>query len=138
MRRMILAATILSLAATGRYPADAQVPCPAPAPDQIVVFENVSRLGNCRVLSIGRFASAAAFAPVRNDSISSISVGAGVRAVLYQHANFGGLKAHYEGGRAGRRILFEHVPLESRELLVPRGARPRAQPPAGELVHLSE
>lgn len=95
-RSFATGALVLGLAAiAGR---EAAAACPAPAPDQIVVFESVARTGNCRVLGIGRFASATDFAPVRNETISSISVGVSVRAVLYQHSNFSGRKAHYEGG----------------------------------------
>jgi hypothetical protein len=33
-----------------------------------------------------------------NERISSINIGSGVRVVLYEHANFGGRQAHYDGG----------------------------------------
>jgi hypothetical protein len=33
-----------------------------------------------------------------NDSISAIDVGTNVRAILYEHVNFGGRQAYYEGG----------------------------------------
>ena len=72
--------------------------CGLPAPDQVIIYQNRVRGGQCRVLGVGDFRNADQFQPVRNDSISSIDVGSAVRAVLYEHSDFRGQQAHFEGG----------------------------------------
>lgn len=71
--------------------------CPLPTADQVVVYTDSNHAGSCRVLGPGSYSSASAFG-VSNDAISSIRVGANVRAVLYEHTSFTGREALYEAG----------------------------------------
>lgn len=50
------------------------------------------------MLEIGNYTTSSSSSSVPNDSVSAIDVGWNVRVVLYQHSNFGGLQAHYDGG----------------------------------------
>lgn len=75
------------------WPAD----CSFPQPEQVIVYDEIDRGGACRLLDIGYYRDPASFR-LPTDSISSIDVGANVRAVLYEHNEFRGRQAHFEGG----------------------------------------
>ena len=65
-------------------------PCAAPAPDEVVIYEDAGHRGRCVVKGIGRYDDAAAFGPLRDDSASSIEVGGDVEAVLASATKLGG------------------------------------------------
>lgn len=79
--------------------------CPAlPGTNQVIIWEDVNFEGRCAVLEIGDYAGphfGSKPNKVYNDTISSIRLGAGVSADLYQHADFGGVLYHYENGPFG-------------------------------------
>lgn len=66
-------------------------PCGVAFDDQVVIYQHSQFGGKCKVLDVGEYAHSDAFAPVGNDSVSSVQVGASVSVTLYQHANFEGL-----------------------------------------------
>ena len=70
--------------------------CGLPGPNQVIIYQDINRGGACAVLELGDYPNASTFG-LPNDSISSIDVGTDVRAVLYEHANFRGRQAHFEG-----------------------------------------
>ncbi len=78
--------------------------CGFPGPNQVVIYQHISRGGQCRVLEVGNYLGPAQFAPVPNNSISALDVGSAVRAVLYENENFSGRQAHFEGGFYYNRI----------------------------------
>ncbi|WP_434427320.1 hypothetical protein [Nannocystis pusilla] len=85
------------LAVEGR--ADAACPCTTtPGSGQVTVWQNSNFGGQCCTLGVGDYADSASFR-MGNDSISSLKVGPGVRAVLFEHHSFGGREATYEGGQ---------------------------------------
>ena len=69
--------------------------CGFPGPDQVIIYQHTNRGGTCQVLGIGNYPTSFG---LPNDSISAIDVGPNVRAVMYQHGQFGGRQAHYDGG----------------------------------------
>jgi hypothetical protein len=71
--------------------------CGLPEPNQVIIYQGRERRGRCAVLGVGKYPNPSAFG-LRDNSISSIDVGADVRATLYEHANCGGRQAHVEGG----------------------------------------
>jgi hypothetical protein len=74
-------------------------PCPdSPGPDQVIVYQHRGFGGKCAILGIGRYPKPSYFAPVGNDSISSLKVGSDVRVHLFENHNFGGQVALYEAG----------------------------------------
>lgn len=77
--------------------ADSQfIPCNSPpAVFEITVWANGNFTGACRTLQIGNFANATQIG-LANDSVSSLRVGAAVRAILWEHDNFSGRPAVYE------------------------------------------
>src|SRR5687768_15697645 len=72
--------------------------CGLPGPHQVIIYQDRNRGDACAVLEIGKYPNSSQLGGVPNDSISAIDVGSNVRAVMYEHANFGGRQAHYEGG----------------------------------------
>lgn len=128
MRHQSLSAVVLILA-TG-FAATAMAACPAPGANQAVVYTDPNFGGNCAVLVIGPWPMSDLIeAGIPNDSISSISVGSGVRVVLYENDPFSGRQADYESGsyatltngvdeqtsslrvqaNNGHRIAFQHI-----------------------------
>lgn len=71
--------------------------CGFPGPEQVIIYEHTDRGGACQVLGVGNYPASSSFG-LPQDSISAVDVGSNVRAVLYQHDDFGGRQAHYEGG----------------------------------------
>lgn len=72
--------------------ADTLTTDPAPAaepPLQITVFQHANYVGASQSFGVGRH-DAGAFVSVKNDTVSSIRVPAGLRATLFQHAGFTG------------------------------------------------
>ena len=94
----IVVASLIALVRTEVSWAYADFCWPAsPSPNAVFVYDGANFDGACAILQDGdKFPDLGSIG--WNDRISSIKVGSGVRAVLYQHANFGERKAHYEGG----------------------------------------
>jgi hypothetical protein len=74
-------------------------PCGVAFPDEVVIYEAANFSGRCRILGVGEYARPDAFRPVRNDTISSIQVGADVSVTLFQAANFGGVQRTFQPGQ---------------------------------------
>lgn len=70
--------------------------CPTPAWNQIVVYGDANRGGPCQVLGVGSYN--APFGGVQNDWMSSIELGVGVSATLYQNGGFSGNSYTYSNG----------------------------------------
>jgi hypothetical protein len=93
---------VASLAIAG----PAHATCPAsPGTNQVIVYEHSNvdptKRGACAVLDIGSYLNppfGSGANVVGNDIISSIAVGAGVSADLYQNSNRSGVLYHYENG----------------------------------------
>jgi hypothetical protein len=75
---------------------DALVP-DFPGPNQVIIYQDNNRGGPSQLLEFGDYPVSSSFG-LRNDSISAIDVGSNARAVLYQHSQFEGRQAHFEGG----------------------------------------
>ena len=71
--------------------------CGFPGPDQVIIYQHTNRGGVCQVLGLGNYPTSSSFG-LPEGSISAVDVGSNVRAVLYEHGNFRGRQAHYEGG----------------------------------------
>ena len=78
----------------------ADTPCPLPGPTQVVLYQHANFRGACSVLGLGEYAHSDAFAPVGNDSVSSLEVGSNVSVTLYQDANFAGSKVMFTAGQS--------------------------------------
>ena len=94
MIRRIFAAFALIVSDFGA--ADARPGCRAPESLEAIVYEDENLGGACHVLGLGAM-SDVGDAGIEDDSISSVVVGDGARLVLYQHDDFGGKLAHFEG-----------------------------------------
>jgi hypothetical protein len=94
LKNTVLAAAT-SLGVSFVLPAWAE--CGFPKPDEVVIYQNSNRGSPCRLLALGNYPTASSFG-LPNDSISAIDVGSNVRAVLYQHSQFRGAQAHFDGG----------------------------------------
>ena len=97
--RWLLRAAAISLVALGAVSSHAA--CPDPNADQVVIYQHPEfnpRGGRCSVLEIGSYPNSCTFAPVVNDSVSSIKVGTNVRAIVFEHSPFAGKDAVYERG----------------------------------------
>jgi hypothetical protein len=98
MNRHPLAPMFSALLSTASLAAPAWSACPDPGPNQVVIWKDGSFSGTCKTLELGSYATASAFSPVPDESISSIKVGANVRVVLSKDPNFGGEQSLYESG----------------------------------------
>ena len=86
---------VLALVATAAPWANAAA-C-EPSYFQVAVYRDADFQGSCAILGIGEYSNGDLMR-VGNDSISSLIVGSGVRTTLYEHNDFGGQQAFYEGG----------------------------------------
>src|SRR5688500_10396230 len=71
-----------------------------PGPNQITIWQERDFAGPCKTLEIGSYPNSSFLSPVGNDSISSLKVGSNVRAHLFEHKDYDGHVALYEGGSA--------------------------------------
>jgi hypothetical protein len=94
--RLIKLVVLTSSVAASFTPSAWANDCGFPGPEQVIIYQDTNRGGACQVLGVGGFPTSFG---LPNNSISAIDVGANVRAVLYEHGNFEGRQAHYEGGR---------------------------------------
>ena len=98
MRILSMVKVVVLVLVTG-FVEEAVAACPAPGANQIVVYTEPNLGGNCAVLGIGPWPMSDLIeAGIPNDSISSLSVGTGVRAGLFHEDGFSGPEADYEGG----------------------------------------
>lgn len=96
-RRLAAAAAVVMvlLAPAGARPAQGNR-CPLPEPEQAVVYEDEDLRGACALLGLGKHTS---FPPVDDNQVSSLTVGANTRVVLYDRFRFEpGGHTYYEGG----------------------------------------
>ena len=67
-----------------------------PNSDQIALFEHGNYGGTCKIFGIGDYADPGAMG-FPNDAASSIKVGSNVKAILYEHAGYGGASEEFSG-----------------------------------------
>jgi hypothetical protein len=79
-------------------PSALAIGCRYPAQNQAVIFQDANRGGKCRTLAPGLYPTPSYFAPVPNDQLSSLDVGANSRVVLSEDANFLGHQMYFDGG----------------------------------------
>ncbi|PCC74108.1 Beta/Gamma crystallin [Nannocystis exedens] len=99
--RIVLALPVVTLATLLGLEARAEAACactPTPGSGQVTVWQHAEFTGECCTLTVGDYADSASF-KLSNDSISSLKVGPGVRAVLYEHGGFAGREATYEASQ---------------------------------------
>ena len=85
---VVLGSSAAVLAQDEPVPAAPDAAC-VPGLKEVVVFQNANYTGKCAKMKIGRYANPAAM-KIANDTISSIKVGASVRAVAFENIDFGG------------------------------------------------
>jgi hypothetical protein len=78
-------------------PMETAAACRAPNDLEVVVYEDANLKGACQILGIGAYPNTSAFGG-RNDKISSLSVGNGVRVALFKDSNYYQPEADFEGG----------------------------------------
>ena len=61
-----------------------------PSTNQAALFADVNFRGACVLLNIGDYAAPTALAPVGNDNVASLMIGANVQVGLFQHDDFRG------------------------------------------------
>ena len=94
----LLICTVFTLGASIVVPLAHAACKPTPSFNEVIVYEHDTFRGKCKVLGIGNYPNSSSFSPVNNDSISSIKVGSGVRAIGFQDANYKKKQATYERG----------------------------------------
>lgn len=107
-----------------------------PRSGQITIFEHANYRGNCAVLRAGSYytidhinAAAGLYgsARIRNDSISSVLVGSGVSATLYEHINLRGDRSTFtssDSNLSGNRVGND----QTSSVVVRRTSTPPARP----------
>lgn len=93
-RRFVSLAVLAACVAGARVAAAA---CPAPAWNQVVVYADANLSGACKVLNVGNY-SRAPFGSIQDNKVSSIQLGWGVKATLFQHVNYAGNSYTYANG----------------------------------------
>lgn len=78
-----------------------------PGENQAAFYQHANYKGKCVVLDVGRYENAAKMG-IANDSISSAKLGAGVWAIGYEHANFGGRNYRHEKSEQSFPIIMPH------------------------------
>ena len=68
--------------------------CPDPGANQITIYTDANFGSQCAVLGVGNYANPTQMG-IHNDWMSSLKVGADVRAILFADSNFGGWEATY-------------------------------------------
>lgn len=63
-------------------------PACQPSANQVALYSGANYTGSCKILGAGDYSSASAFAPVADNSLSSLLVGSNVQVLLYDDANF--------------------------------------------------
>ena len=67
-----------------------------PGADEVAVYADPDHRGACQVRGIGDYRDPGAIG-ISNDSMSSIRVGGNVKAILYEHADYGGREETFTG-----------------------------------------
>jgi hypothetical protein len=88
--------TLLSIVIASQ-PTDAAATCRPPRDLEVVVYEHANLKGACQILGVGAYPNSSSFGG-RDNNISSLSVGSGVRVALYKDSNYRGPEADFEGG----------------------------------------
>ncbi len=89
-------------------------PACTPGRDEVAVYEGANYQGRCVVKGIGRYDTATAFAPLPDDSASSIRVGDNVEAVLASGTVLGGDRERFSAADAD---FSDNGPIPGEELI---------------------